>query len=324
MEWETVMFKRQRKIIPYLCVCTQNEKSRGKGWSQCPPGRQDDTVPLGAQAQNPQHRQHPLAEHSYSAASIHAWARWKLLAQVCATSSKEGCSPLQLFGTHMGSFTLSADKTSGITVPCPKPRGSFREHSLKGSLRSHSLRSLFSTRPVTKIIGLSREDTKTHWAKAIPSPNSLWFTVSCSNMPVESLQVIRVSNTLIVTPTLDQSKLVTPPLLQHDSTGVLSADPEETLHQWCSRTTTKPNWTLDLLAQKTLQECRHSIWKNNFLLLHLLPSSKANLVGKKENKRKERRQLEEGTFCAEQKQYIQKEIMQWQETEVSAQNHVLL
>lgn len=152
----------------------------------------------------------------------------KPLAQVCATSSKEGCSPLQLFGTHMGSFTLSADKTSGITVPCPKPRGSFREHSLKGSLRSHSLRSLFSTRPVTKIIGLSREDTKTHWAKAIPSPNSLWFTVSCSNMPVESLQVIRVSNTLIVTPTLDQSKLVAPPLLQHDSTGVLSADPEET------------------------------------------------------------------------------------------------
>lgn len=30
--------------------------------------------------------------------------------KLCATSSKECSSPLQLFGTHMGNFTLSADK----------------------------------------------------------------------------------------------------------------------------------------------------------------------------------------------------------------------
>lgn len=46
-------------------------------------------------------------------------------------------------------------------------------------------------------------------------------------MSVESFQVIRDSNTLIVTSTLDQPKLVTP-LFQQYPTGEMSADPEET------------------------------------------------------------------------------------------------
>lgn len=105
---------------PPICVCTQNEKSRGIGLSQCPPGRQDDTVPPGAQAQNPLHCQHPLAEHFYGAASIQAWARWKPLARVCATSSKDSCSTLQLFGTHME--VLHCQQTKPLKFLCPAPK----------------------------------------------------------------------------------------------------------------------------------------------------------------------------------------------------------
>lgn len=179
---------QKAKINHPLSVCAPRMKNQEA--KACPSVPQVGRITqyLGAQAQNPQHCQHPLAEHFYSAASIHAWARWKPLAQVCATSSKESCSPLQLSGTHMGSFTLSANKNLWNFCPLPQTktynnsRDSFREHSLKGSLRSHSLRSLFSTRSVTKILGLSREDTKTHWAKQHPLQTpcgSLYLVLTC-------------------------------------------------------------------------------------------------------------------------------------------------
>jgi len=46
---------------------------------------------------------------------------------------------------------------------------------------------------------------------------------------------------LIVAPTLDQLKLVTPSLLHHYSIGVISADPKETLPSVVQQTITKSN-----------------------------------------------------------------------------------
>lgn len=133
-------------------------KKKKKEVKACPnvpqAGRQDDTVSLGAQTQNPQHCQHPLAEHFHSAASIQAWARWRPLAQVHATSSKESCSPLRLLGTYIGSFTLK------FLSPAPKQDLQQLKVQFQGTQSERQPRStLFSARPITKILALLWEDT---------------------------------------------------------------------------------------------------------------------------------------------------------------------
>lgn len=121
------MFKKAKRDHPIMPVCPARVEDQGA----CPSvaqGRQDDTVPLCAQTQHPQHanilwpnisvmlpthkpglaegywHKYTLPARSYMVATSHEgyWHKYTLLA------SKQSCSALQPFGTCVGSFTLSA------------------------------------------------------------------------------------------------------------------------------------------------------------------------------------------------------------------------
>lgn len=133
---------QRAKINHSLSACAPRmKKSRGKGLSQCPPGRQAGTVPLGAQAQNPQHCQHPLAEHFYGAASIQASIK-TTGTSMCYQLWRALFSTPTIWDTHGKFYTVSKQNLWNF---CPLPqtksynnnKDSFREDSLKGSPRNH-------------------------------------------------------------------------------------------------------------------------------------------------------------------------------------------
>lgn len=140
---------------------------------------------LCAQAQHPQHHQHPLAEHFYDAAYIQAWVRWRLLAQVWTASLwTELFSTPAVWEVHGKIHTVSRTIILEISVPSQikayyNPWDSFREQNTawkSGQEVASSLPSFLLAQSLSTL-GLSTDDIKTHWAKPAPSPNSLYFTV---------------------------------------------------------------------------------------------------------------------------------------------------
>lgn len=180
--------------------------------------------------------------------------------------------------THGKFYTVS--KSMKISVPCPKPRPTTTQGTVSVNTAWKAAQEVTSSLP-SFLLGPSPNTRfiKRRYEDPLGKSSTLskLLVVHCIfsfNLSVVSLQAIRDSNTLIVTPTLDQSKLVTPSLLQQYSTVWWVQTQRRPLHQWCGRTMTKLSWTLGLLAQDSARDCRHSIWENSFFLLHLLPSSR--------------------------------------------------